>query len=329
MTLLRACPNLERLALDHALSHITGVPDHPQATSALVTLPRLRTLSLHHPLDLNARILACLTTPAVSRVELSDNTSDTDHDNVLNRSHTFAAILPPNRAAILPAALISRIVSVVFTSEKQDHLVSCDDGQDETVLDLRLTADDDVGSWYNDLTHVGARDIATILVGASVLRLDLSIDFECINRDGLASMFRGMGQLQSLKLGGRGDFDKTFEVLTPGEDGSESEAEERSDRPQVLEVLCPQLRSIPVCHFWNHSLGNAPLFETILEMLRAREAYGTARLDSLSIELMQETEDEYRELHDKYVPQLQQLVEEVEYEHEDYVEYDPEFDWGI
>ncbi|KAI0710749.1 hypothetical protein C8Q76DRAFT_72056 [Earliella scabrosa] len=107
VTLLRACPNLERLALDHALSHITGVPDHPQATSARVTLPRLRTLSLHHPLDLNARILACLTTPAVSRVELSDNTSDTDHDDVLNRSHTFAAILPPNRAAILPAALPS------------------------------------------------------------------------------------------------------------------------------------------------------------------------------------------------------------------------------
>ena len=176
---------------------------------------------------------------------------------------------------------------------------------------------------------MGARDIATILVGAPVPRLDLSIDFKCINRDDIASIFKGMGQLQSLKLGGRGDFDKTFKVLTPGEDGSESEAEERSDRPQVLEILCPQLGSISVCHFWNHSLGNAPLFETILEMLRAREACGTARLDSLSIELMQETKGEYRELYDKYVPQLQQLVEEVEYEHEDYVKYDPENDWGI
>ena len=66
-------------------------------------------------------------------------------------------------------------------------------------------------------------------------------------------------------------------------------------------------------------------------MLRAREACGTAHLDSLSIELMQETKGEYRELYDKYVPQLQQLVEdsEVEYEHEDYVEYDPEHNWGI
>ncbi|KAI0738195.1 hypothetical protein C8Q80DRAFT_1207391 [Daedaleopsis nitida] len=160
----------------------------------------------------------------------------------------------------------------------------------------------------------------TIFDGAPVTCLDLCLDFDDLGDDTLKTLLLSFPSLTSFEISGRGDWSRVWEVLTPRTiDGAPAD----DGAP-----ICPHLQSFCLGYWLEGCIGTEEDLTQILQMLQARNAYGS-RLRKLDILFMHEEKEDYDELHATFVPQLQELVDVVEYSYREYQEYDYEQDMGI
>ncbi|KAI0710782.1 hypothetical protein C8Q76DRAFT_858673 [Earliella scabrosa] len=305
LDILKVARNLEELTLTNAIS--------PQASTEpnvhTITLPRLRTLILSHPPSVNQRILSHLRLPAARRVHLADDISGIEGPELFDLDEAFAAILPRDSGAVLP--LLHTTTSVVFDVYRQSCDLTAYTVHDGESLRLSLYDSDD-HPYFNALGGVCAQDLVTIFSSAPITHLEITAAFGEIPIHVFGSLLRAFPQLESLILTGRGNVDHLWVLLNPWH---------RAEPP------CPYLKEIKIGEDDDWFFANDDFFVSLVSALSARAARGT-RLTELCLYLMHESDntDEYEVLHARYVPQIEALVNSVEYNNVECREYDMEED---